>query len=634
MRRRLASYWADAIEPRLFIVRQLPTAGWPLVTVVGVLNVVLGVLPIVFVVTTSVLIGRVPAASGQPLDSPAWSALVVAFLIASAAFFARQLLAPVVTSIGAVVKHRVNGVFRDRLIAISLRSIGIGPLEDDDALSSLDDAADDLEFGFRTPGDATVGTLAYLARYTELAGYVVVLGVVWSWPAAAAVTVCVLCFRYGHRGGLRFWLRVFPKQQAFRRTAHYFRDLGMLAPAAKELRVFGLTRWTVGHYRKQAMAALVPLWAERRRATVHLFFWYAAVGVVIACTVLALLVRSAAAGELTLTELVLALQVTIAAIALGNYYTEADDQSLFGMLSARALEDFDRKVTRMAPDDVAAGAERDAAGLPGKELRFEGVRFTYPGTARPVLDGLELSLRAGECTAIVGLNGAGKTTLVKLLARLHEPTEGRLVVDGVDVRDYTVDSWRRQIGVIFQDFNRYELSVLDNVSFGAVQREVDEAAVRATVARVGLLEAVDALPRGLNTPLSREYEDGAQLSGGQWQRVAIARALYGVAAGAKVLVLDEPTAALDVRAEAAFFDQFVELTRGVTALLISHRFSSVRHADRIVVLEHGRVVEDGTHESLLAAGGRYAHLFNLQAERFRRGLGAEGEPLADLEAAE
>ena len=240
-----------------------------------------------------------------------------------------------------------------------------------------------------------------------------------------------------------------------------------------------------------------------------------------------------------------------------------------------------------------------------------------------MLNGLDLTLRAGECTAIVGLNGAGKTTLVKLLTRLYEPTAGTLLVDGNDARDLTIDSWRRQIGVIFQDFNRYELSVSDNIAFGAIARPRDEARIADAAGKAGIGDVAAALPVGYDTILARHYDDGAELSGGEWQRVAIARALYAVAAGARVLVLDEPTAALDVRAEVAFFDQFVELTRGVTSLLISHRFSSVRRADRIVVLEHGRVVEDGTHDSLVAAGGRYADLFHLQAERFAAGLDAE-----------
>ncbi|HWI03108.1 MAG TPA: ABC transporter ATP-binding protein, partial [Acidimicrobiales bacterium] len=248
--------------------------------------------------------------------------------------------------------------------------------------------------------------------------------------------------------------------------------------------------------------------------------------------------------------------------------------------------------------------------------RFEGVRFAYPGTTRDVFTDLDLTIHPGTSLAIVGGNGAGKTTLIKLLARMHEPQGGIIRVDGTPLDHFDPAAWRRRLAVIFQDFVRYELPAADNVGFGGVGLLGDDRALSAAATKAGAADLIHRLPAGWDTPLNRQYTGGADLSGGQWQRVALARALFAVEAGAGILVLDEPTANLDVRAEAALFEDFLDLTRGLTTILISHRFSTVRHADRIVVLEGGCVVEDGSHDELLAAGGRYAGMFRLQAARF------------------
>ncbi len=213
---------------------------------------------------------------------------------------------------------------------------------------------------------------------------------------------------------------------------------------------------------------------------------------------------------------------------------------------------------------------------------------------------------------------------MKLLTRLYEPTSGSITVDGRGVSEFDVDAWRRQVSVIFQDFTRYELSAADNIALGAAHCAFDSERVSTAAGKAGILDAFGELPLGLDTILARSYEGGIDLSGGQWQRIAIARSLYALSCGARVLILDEPTAALDVRAEVAFFDRFVELTEGVTSMLISHRFSSVRRADRIVVVDNGKAVEEGTHQELMETDGHYARLFRLQAERFAAGLDAEG----------
>jgi ATP-binding cassette subfamily B protein len=240
------------------------------------------------------------------------------------------------------------------------------------------------------------------------------------------------------------------------------------------------------------------------------------------------------------------------------------------------------------------------------------VRFTYRGRVLPTLDGLTLHVPAGQSLAIVGENGAGKSTLIKLLCGLYEPDAGAVTLDG----GMTPVQARGRIAVIFQDFVRYRLPLRENVAFGHLPLAGDAAALNAALRDAGAGELLTRLPKGWDTVLSREFEGGADLSGGQWQRVALARALAAVRGGAGLLILDEPTASLDVRAETELFDRFLELTRGVTTILVSHRLSSVRRADRIVVVGEGRVVEDGSHDDLMRAGGRYAEMYSLQARRF------------------
>jgi ATP-binding cassette subfamily B protein len=244
---------------------------------------------------------------------------------------------------------------------------------------------------------------------------------------------------------------------------------------------------------------------------------------------------------------------------------------------------------------------------------FDNVGFRYAGQERWAVRGLSFTLAPGERLALVGENGAGKTTLAKLLVRLYDPTEGRILLDGVDLREYDVESLRRNAGVIFQDFVRYDFMLSENVAVGDINRLDDEALVREA-ARRSLADSVAERVGGYERMLGRRFEGGADLSGGEWQKVALARAYMR---DAQLLVLDEPTAALDARAEYEVFLRFSELTKGKMAVLISHRFSTVRMADRILVLEAGRLIEEGTHDALVAAGGVYADLFQLQAAGYR-----------------
>ena len=264
---------------------------------------------------------------------------------------------------------------------------------------------------------------------------------------------------------------------------------------------------------------------------------------------------------------------------------------------------------------ASRGGSLHQGPLPGDGIRFEDVEFVYPGAGTAALSGIDLHVRPGESLALVGQNGSGKTTLIKLLTRLYRPTRGRILLDGLDLQDWDETTLRRRIGVIFQDFARYQMLVGENIGAGDVRAFDDEQRWRSAAAQGLAAEFVEALPAGYHTQLGKWFKDGRELSGGQWQKIALARAF--MRSDADILVLDEPTAAIDAGAEAEVFEHFRELTRNRIAIVISHRFSTVRMTDQILVLDDGRIVERGSHDELMAVGGRYAGLFKLQARGYR-----------------
>ncbi|OGU34887.1 MAG: multidrug ABC transporter ATP-binding protein, partial [Gemmatimonadetes bacterium RIFCSPLOWO2_12_FULL_68_9] len=395
------------------------------------------------------------------------------------------------------------------------------------------------------------------------------------------------------------------------RHAEYAYRLAVDPPAAKELRLFGLQDWVMGRFVARR-TLLHELQYRATRLREKPLAW--SLLLVLAANVLVFwsLAADAAAGRVGLGQLVVFAQVAVGVSAIA-----------FGGLSW-ALDGAAAPVAAVLKLEGAMGKRgallvpvlpRSAAGLPAREIRFRNVTFSYPGGARPVLAGFDLTVPVGSSLAIVGQNGAGKTTLAKLLCRLYDPQGGSIEVDGVDLRELDVAAWRSRLTAVFQDFIRFELPLRDNVAPAGAPDDV----IRAALAEAG----ASGLAR-LDTPLARGYDDGTELSGGQWQRVALARALCAVRMGAGLVLLDEPTAQLDVRGEAFVFDRVLAATRQATTMLISHRFSTVRHADRICVLEHGRVVELGTHDELMALGGRYRTMFDLQAQRFTADTDEEG----------
>ncbi|HMF43752.1 MAG TPA: ABC transporter ATP-binding protein [Polyangia bacterium] len=450
-----------------------------------------------------------------------------------------------------------------------------------------------------------------------LAGYIALLIRFSGWMALALLIATVPAFVAEARfSGAAFRLRNWRSPDSRRLT--YLEYVLGNDEHAKEVKLFGLAPLLLGRYRRLAET----FFADDRRLAVRRMVWgYALslISTVVFYGCYALIVVATVRGRLSLGDMTLYLvafrqgQQSFQAVlsALGGMYE--DTLYMTNLFEFFAIPTEDRKTIR--PVAVVRAEEG---------VRFEGVGFKYPapgGAERRdaadkwALRGVDVFVPKGQSLALVGENGAGKTTFIKLLAGLYEPTEGRVLLDGRDVRAWDERELRARIGVIFQDFNEYQLALRENVAFGSVDHLDDELRVGRAVDQGGAKELVATLVGGLDAQLGRWFAGGVELSGGQWQKVALARAF--MREEADILILDEPTAALDAEAEHAVFQRFRALAAGRTTILISHRFPTVRMADRILVLEAGRVIEDGTHAELLAAGRRYAHLFSLQAAGYR-----------------
>ncbi|WP_020578496.1 ABC transporter ATP-binding protein [Actinopolymorpha alba] len=567
--------------------RRLAVAWWALI-------VLRAVLPPGLAVATGWLVGSI--AGDDSLLLP---------LVAVGVLFAlMQTLGPLHTELATNLGDRTAAALQDRLITAAVRPVGIAHLEDPDLASDFS-LARDFDLGITSPqlricmGYIGSGFVSFGAGIVSA---VVVTG--FRWWAGLLLLAVWIAPHILLRDSIAWndWRSDEVKEH--QRHAEYAYRMAVDSPAAKEVRLFGLADWTAARFAERRKALLaISLQAMRlkeRSITLTLLVLVAGNGLVYWA-----MARAAAAGDLSLSQLVAYAGTAIGVSALATM--EFDWWLADGSRPVPVVASLEPAMLRIG--DLPAGTT-SARGLPVREIRFDNVSFSYRADSRPILDGLDLTIEAGTSLAIVGQNGAGKTTLVKLLARLYDPTSGTVTADGIDVRTFAPDSWRAQVAAAFQDFVRYQLPLRENVAPSGAPDDV----VRTALEDAGAADLAE-----LDTVLSKQFAGGTDLSGGQWQRVALARALATVAQGARVVILDEPTAQLDVRGEAEVFDRILRATRGLTTILVSHRFSTVRHADRICVLEGGRVVELGTHEELMAAGGRYRTMFDLQAARFNDG---------------
>jgi ATP-binding cassette subfamily B protein len=576
----------------------LPRADRPLALAWWTVIVLRGVLPVAFAVAMGLLTAAVEQGGGLTT--------ILAFV--GAIFVVQQVLGPVHTAIGANLGDRTAAWLYDRLTDACVAPPGMGHLEDPSLTSDLT-VARDFDLGMTGPPLAI--SMDFIADGLEkmIGGLAsAVLLVAFAWWAPLVLAGAWLATHWLLRESGVWWDRNTPEVKRAQRDADYAYRLAVDPPASKELRLFGLSDWILERFVSRR-TRLHELQYQATRLRERPVLW--SLLLVITANVLVgwALANAVAGGQLSLGRLVVYAQCVLGTslIAFGGLNWALDG-------AAAPVAAVLRLGGAMAAAGALANGDRQAGTRPQHEIRFRGVTFAYPGGS-PVLDDFDLTLPAGSSLAIVGQNGAGKTTLAKLLCRLYDPQSGSIEIDGADLRSFDLATWRSRVAAVFQDFVRFERPLRDNVAPAGASDDT----IRAALASAGATGLAD-----LGTILARGYAGGTELSGGQWQRVALARALCAVARGAGVVVLDEPTAQLDVRGEAEIFERLIAATRHCTTILISHRFSTVRHADRICVLEHGRVVELGTHDELIAKGGRYRTMFDLQAKRFGASEDEEG----------
>jgi ATP-binding cassette subfamily B protein len=542
----------------------------------------------------------VRAIRNQPMDrSLVWKLLIIELLLAVGS----DILGRVISLVDSLLGDRFTNHVSLRLMRHAM-SLDLVSFEDPVFYDKMERA--------RRQTTARLGMLASLAgmaqQFLTLLSMLSAVVLVYPWLLLLLMVATVPVFL----GETRFALLNYSMLYRYtpeRRELDYLRYLGASSESAKEIKIFGL-----GNYLAERSKALFEkFYAENKklavkRTTEGALLNLAPTGAYYIAY--ALILQRALAGALSVGDLTLATGAFSRARSIMENLVSGlagiAEQSLF----IKDLFDFfDTKSLIVSKPDALPMPRPIRSGF-----EFQNVSFSYPPRDQKVLNNVSFRFDAGEKIALVGENGAGKTTLVKLLARLYEPTEGRILLDGVDLRDYSVEELRHEIGVIFQDYMRYDMLAAENIAFGRIEQAGDEARIERSAEKSLAAPVIAGLPGNYRQMLGRRFEGGVDLSMGQWQKIALARAYMR---DAQILILDEPTASLDARAEFEVYQRFVELTAGKMAILISHRFSTVRMADRILVLEKGFVAEQGSHRELLALGGKYAELFELQAAGYR-----------------
>ena len=526
-------------------------------------------------------------------------------------FFVHSILTKIVSSVsGAVIRISGEKVTRHVRVEIMRKAseVDIASFDLPEFYEKLENA--NREAGMR-PISVLSSTLSVLSKVISLSSYIAVLAVApemwWMAPVMLAVSVPSAIINFTYRRKNFLYMRRRSKE---RRKMNYYSSLAVNKDMVKELRMFDLSEHFIGRYNSE----FDKYYRGMRSLIIKENVWHGVVifiSAVVNCLLFGIVVLSVFEGKLMIGDYSLytgaltsiganvsALIGVSASVYEGTLFIDNLMSFLFEKPTVVTMTDTPAKLVRGAPH----------------KIEFRHVSFSYPGSTRKVIDDVNLVFSPGETVVLVGLNGAGKTTLIKLLTRLYDPTEGQILLDGKDLREYDVKEYYGLFGIIFQDFGKYAVSVSDNIRFGNIDGEADDEKIREAARMANVDGYISELPNGYETMLMKYFDpDGTELSIGQWQKLSVARAFYS---DSDIVILDEPTASLDAIAEQEIFNQFDKLREGKMTVFVSHRLSSATVASKIVVLEGGKVVEEGTHGELMAKEGKYFELFSTQAKRY------------------
>jgi len=566
--------------------------------------------PIVGIALVGSIVGQIPGVIRAGLQSSAGRTATFSAILLGVAFVFQWGAVAFQSAAASALGDRVDFALQRQLMAAVMAPAGIAHLEDSRVMDLINVGRETFRAWLR-PGRLALGMGQLAGARLLLIGTCLILARYRWWLGLGMLLTALWAEHEVERASRNAAQHHYAGNTLARRTEYYY-EVGVTPDPAKEIRIFGLAGFLLDRFSGSAHRAMARAFSGGSRRTLLSSVALMAV----ALTGSALLTADVAGGHVALRTVTIeaqAIMLSLAAVGTGASARLDTGMALTALSRYGAAV---RAVRPSAPAGLAAALARPADNLPQRDIRFENLSFQYPGAAAPALSGLDLIIPAGRSLAIVGANGAGKTTLVKLLCRLYDPDSGHIRVDGIDLSEIDADSWRRRVAPIFQDHVRYKLTPLSEIGFGYLPAADDVDGIKAAAADVGVSAVLDSLPQGWETVLSTDYENGVDLSGGEWQKIALARALFAVRHGAQVLILDEPAANLDVRAEAQLYEQFTTMTHGITTIVISHRFSTVRQAASIVVISEGRVAEQGTHQELMALDGSYASMFRAQAVRF------------------